>query len=103
LTWSNIGGGGTSSAGQYLLTGTIGQSNTGYSEGGNYEVLSGFWPGEPWYFVRFDDFARFAQLWLSEGGNLAGDLDNDGDIDLDDLQIFADYWLLRCPSNWPLK
>ena len=43
IVWSTIdGGGGQSSSGQYKLTGTIGQPDTDYSAGGNYELLGGF-------------------------------------------------------------
>jgi hypothetical protein len=46
IVWSTIdGGGGQSSGGPYVLTGTIGQPDAGYSEGGSYELLGGFWPG----------------------------------------------------------
>ena len=38
------GGGGMSSGGTYVLTGTIGQPDAVYSEGGSYELLGGFWP-----------------------------------------------------------
>ena len=40
-------GGGTSTGGQYTLTGTIGQPDAGWSIGGIYELLGGFWPGSP--------------------------------------------------------
>ena len=48
IVWSTFdGGGGRSSGGQYVLTGTIGQPDAGYSAGGNFELLGGFWPGGP--------------------------------------------------------
>ena len=106
IDWHTIdGGGGTSSGGVYLVTGTIGQHDAAYSEGGDYEILGGFWPGEPSYFVDFDDFARFAQYWLETGDNLPADLYNDpGDIvDEFDLNEFVYYWLYYCPYDWPLK
>jgi hypothetical protein len=104
IIWSTFdGGGGTSSNGQYSLTGTIGQPDAGYSEGGSYELLGGFWPGGPLCFVDFEHFARFAELWLYEGSGLPADLDNDEDVDINDLKEFIDYWLLCCPYNWPLK
>jgi len=95
------GGGGVSSGGQYVLIGTIGQPDAGYSAAGGYELLGGFWPGGPLCFVEFGDFARFAELWLI--GDLSGDLDNDDDIDFGDLQSLTDYWLLDCPYKWPLR
>jgi len=48
ITWYTIdGGGGTSSGGPYVLTGTIGQPDADWCEGGKYELLGGFWPGGP--------------------------------------------------------
>jgi hypothetical protein len=92
LSWYTIDGGGrTSSGGQYVLTGTIGQPDAGYSAGGSYEFWGGFWPGGPLCFVEFDDFARFAQQWLED------------DVDLYDLKEFTDYWLCICPYDWPWK
>ena len=104
LTWSTInGGGGQSSGGQYVLTGTIGQPDAGHSEDGNYELLGGFWPGGPLCFVEFDDFARFADYWLETGSDFPADLDSDKDVDLYDLQRFADIWLCHCPYGWQLR
>lgn len=45
LSWYTIGGGGQSSGGSYILTGTIGQPDVDWSKGGDYELLGGFWPG----------------------------------------------------------
>jgi hypothetical protein len=102
IVWSTIdGGGGQSSGGQYVLTGTIGQPDADWSRAGDYELLGGFWPGGPLCFVDFGDFARFAELWLSD--DLSGDLDSDEDIDFGDLQSLTDYWLLDCPYKWPLR
>ncbi len=106
LTWSTIdGGGGTSSGGPYTLTGTIGQPDAAWSSGGDYELLGGFWPGGPICIVQFDDFARFAELWLVTGGDLPADLYKDVDnvVNLLDLKVFVDYWLCYCPPAWPLK
>jgi hypothetical protein len=104
IDWYTIdGGGGTSSGGQYVLTGTIGQPDADWASGGVYELLGGFRPGGPLCIVEFDDFARLAQLWLNTGSGLAGDLDGDNDVDFDDLKEFANYWLCYCPSDWQLK
>lgn len=102
ISWYTIdGGGGTSSGGSYVLTGTIGQADADWGRGGDYEVLGGFWPGGPLCFVQFDDFARFAALWLT--ADPSGDLDGDSDIDFGDLGSLADYWLSYCPYKWPLR
>jgi hypothetical protein len=104
INWHTIdGGGGTSTGGPYRLSGTIGQPDAGYSEGGSYELLGGFWPGGPLCFVDFEHFARFAELWLYEGSGLPADLDGNDYVDLYDLKLFVDYWLLCCPYNWPLR
>jgi hypothetical protein len=103
MDWYTIdGGGGTSSGGQYTLTGTIGQPDASYSSGGKNELLGGFWPGGPICTVGFDDFARFAEQWLNAATGLAGDLDSDGDVDFDDLEILADDWMCHCPTGWKL-
>jgi hypothetical protein len=91
------------SGGQYVLTGTIGQSDAGYSAGGQYELLGGFWPGGPLCFVDFEDFALFAQYWLQEGPDLPADLYEDNTVDYLDLDVFVYEWLYYCPYTWPLK
>ena len=106
INWYTIdGGGGRSSGGPYELVGTIGQPDAAYSSGGNYEILGGFWPGGPLCFVDFEHFARFAEQWWLTGTGLPADLDDDGYNKVDglDLQVFVDYWLCYCPTDWPLK
>ena len=106
LSWSTIdGGGGTSSGGQYTVMGTIGQPDAGYSDGGGYELLGGFWAGEPLCVIDFEDFARFAGHWLDTGTGLPSDLYMDGNniVDSFDLKEFIDLWLCYCPYDWPLK
>ena len=101
IPWRAIdAGGGTSTGGQYVLTGTIGQPDADWSRAGSYELLGGFWPGGPLCFVEFGDFAMFADYWLT--ADLTGDLDDDKDLDFDDLQYLTDFWLLSCPYGWPL-
>lgn len=104
IDWHKVaGGGGTSSGGQYSLTGTIGQPDAANSAGGSYELLGGFWPGGPLCFVDSYDFVRFADYWLETGTGLPADLNGDGVVDIYDLKLFADEWLCSCPYNWPLK
>ncbi|MDB6058687.1 MAG: hypothetical protein JWO95_2531 [Verrucomicrobiales bacterium] len=44
IDWYKIaGGGGTSSNGTYLVSGTIGQADAGSMSGGNYSLTGGFW------------------------------------------------------------
>lgn len=104
ISWSTIdGGGGTSSGGAYIVRGTIGQHDAAYSQGGNYELLGGFWSAEPWCTVDFEHFARFAQYWLETGPGLPGDLYEDNAVNYFDLNIFVYEWLYYCPYAWPLK
>ncbi|MFH1614027.1 MAG: hypothetical protein ABIG61_02945 [Planctomycetota bacterium] len=106
IDWHTIdGGGGISSSGQYIVTGTIAQHDAAYSESEKYELLGGFWPGGPLCVVSFEHFARFAEYWLETGEELPADLYKDeyDIVDYLDLNIFADEWLYYCPYNWPFK
>jgi len=110
ISWYTIGGGGgVSSGGTYVLSGTTGQANAAYSAGGSYEVLGGFWPGGPLCIVDFQHFARFADWWLETGCDAGNDwcggadLNYLGDVDLIDFGLFVEEWLYWCPYNWPLK
>ena len=60
VDWYKIAGGGTSTNGQYAVTGTIGQPDaSGAMSGGNYSVTGGFWalvnvvqtPGAPTLYI----------------------------------------------------
>ncbi len=104
LRWSTIdGGGGVTSGGTYIVSGTIGQPDAAYSAGGDYELLGGFWPPEPLCTVDFEHFAIFAQYWLESGSGLPADLYGDNTVDLLDLDAFVYEWLYYCPYAWPLK
>ena len=104
IDWYTIdGGGGTSSGGQYSLTGTIGQADAGYMAGGDYELLGGFWVGGPMCIVDFEQFSLFAQYWLESGADLPADIDGSGTVDLADFEMFAYEWLFYCPIGWPLR
>jgi hypothetical protein len=106
LSWYTIdGGGGRSTGGSFVLTGTIGQPDAAYSSGGNFELLGGFWPGGPLCVVDFRDFAKFAEWWLVTGTDLPADLyeDINNIVNELDLRVFLDYWLCYCPTDWPLK
>jgi hypothetical protein len=110
VSWFTIdGGGGVSSGGQYIVTGTIGQADAAYSAGGQYEVLGGFWPGALLCTVEFHHYAMFAEYWLYSGCDAGNDwcggadLDQLGDVDWADLRLFVEEWLYWCPYDWPLK
>jgi hypothetical protein len=106
LEWSTIdGGGGLSSGGPYVLTGTIGQPDAADSASGRYEVLGGFWSGGPECLVEFEDFARFAMYWRDSGSDIPADLYKDASdvVDELDLSVFVDSWLYYCPYDWPLR
>src|SRR5689334_23907812 len=46
VNWYTIdGGGGTSSGGTFVVSGTIGQPDAGAMSGGIFVVQGGFWPG----------------------------------------------------------
>ncbi|HKS38706.1 MAG TPA: hypothetical protein VJW76_16045 [Verrucomicrobiae bacterium] len=46
IDWHTVdGGGGTSTGGSYILSGTIGQPDAGAMSGGSYTLQGGFWPG----------------------------------------------------------
>ena len=54
VDWLKVAGGGTSSNGQYSVSGTIGQHDDGPMSGGNYSLTGGLWaifvvqtPGAP--------------------------------------------------------
>ena len=97
------GGGGRSSGGPYVLTGTIDQPDAAYSSGGKYELLGGFWAGGPICVVHFGHFASFAEQWLESGSGLPADLSGDEFVDWVDLERFVYSWLYYCPPGWPLK
>jgi hypothetical protein len=65
-------GGGTSSSGSLVLSGTIGQADAGQTlAGGTFELRGGFWAG----------------VLIAE---VTGDFDGDADVDIDDYVIVHD-------------
>lgn len=102
ISWYTVdGGGGTSSGGPYTLTGTIGQLDAGWSIGGNYELLGGFWPGEAIIIIKFQDLAELADRWPDS--DLTSDPVQDDFVDFDELIRLANYWLDCCPCYWTLS
>ncbi len=109
ISWYTIdGGGGTSSGGTYQLTGTVGQPDAGYHDGGANELLGGFWGGGPLCIVNFEQFATLASYWLEEschaGNNYCdgADLVGEDGVNIEDLKILSSQWLNVCPFGWPL-
>jgi hypothetical protein len=106
IDWYTIdGGGGTSTGGPYILTGTIGQHDASHSQSEVFIVMGGFWPSGPTCIVNLEHFASFAEYWLMTGPGLPADLYDDGGqtVNIDDLGVFLDYWLYACPYDWPLE
>lgn len=100
LEWSTIdGGGGTSSNGNYVLRGTIGQPDAGQISGGDYTVTGGFW-FVPACIVDLNDLSAFVDHWLLTGAQPA-DFNGDNEVDLKDYSILASYWIQDCPNDWP--
>ena len=103
LTWSSIdNGGGTSSGGKYTLSATIAQPESGNNFAEGFELNAGFWGSGPLCLVNFEDFAHFAQYWLDSGPAIPSDINEDGTVDINDLNYFLDYWLWYCPEDWSL-
>ena len=63
------------------------------------------WLGGQECIVNLEHFGRFAEYWLMTGADLPADLSVDeyDTVNLDDLDVFLDYWLWFCPPEWPLK
>ena len=104
LSWHTIdGGGGTSTAGSFELTGTIGQPDAGaVMTGGKFTLIGGFWagvgsaPGEPcpWDLdsdgiVGVGDLLTLFANWGTPG---PGDFNNDGIVGVGDLLIMFANW-----------
>jgi len=79
LTWFTVdGGGGTSSGGDFVLRGTIGQPDAGNLSGGDFTLRGGYWQpaaaGDPGC------------------GDCPTDVDGDGDINAFDLANLLGAW-----------
>jgi len=112
LDWWTVDGGGEmwTAAGDFELSGTIGQPDAGaVMSGGDFELTGGFWAGigeDEFCFGDLDGdgevgLADLAQL-LSHYGETSGatyedgDLDADGDVDLSDLAALLGVYGTTC-------
>lgn len=50
--------------------------------------------------VNFIDYSMLMRNWHVTGPNLAGDLNMDNIVDINDLAIFSDYWLSDCYEEY---
>ncbi len=73
----------------YLAAGSGGRASglDGFPEPDFYPNLNGD------AIVNFADFALFAGNWRESGSGLGGDFDDSGAVDINDLEIFAYFWL----------
>ena len=94
------GGGGTSTGGDFSLTGTIGQPDAGASTGGSFSMEGGFWaaPAIPPCPEDLDgsgaaDFGDILAI-LAAWGNAGGpeDLDGSGTVDFGDILVVLAVW-----------
>gem|GEM_PF-1750242 len=113
INWYTIDGGGAmlAAAGDFELSGTIGQLDASVSmAGGDFEITGGFWVGavaDPFCFgdldengeVDLNDLATLLGRYGTTSGMTYadGDLDDDGDIDLDDLAYLLGLYGTICP------
>jgi hypothetical protein len=104
ITWYTIdGGGGTSTGGDYSLSGTIGQHDaSGPLVGGDYSVTGGFWVGVGGsacgcaadYNVDGGVDGADVELFFADWVDAAGcaDVNQDGGTDGSDVEVFFELW-----------
>lgn len=113
ISWYTIdAGGGTSSAGGFELSGTIGQHDPGVMSGGQYTLTGGFWSGAGEAFCYPDcdtstgkgvldifDFLCFQSSFVT-GESYACDCDittGAGTCDIFDFLCFQSSFVASCP------
>jgi len=52
--------------------------------------------------VNYLHLKTMAEQWLNSGAGWSADLKADNNIDFEDFNILASYWMDYCPSDWPL-
>ena len=104
IDWYTIdGGGGTSTGGNFELSGTIGQPDAGAMAGADFELAGGFWPaagetGSPCPAdltgddqVDIDDLFAVLAAW-GTCDECPEDINEDGVVDIDDLFAVLAAW-----------
>ena len=105
LLWHTIDGGASQkTSGPYRLISTVGQFDAAPAQitEESLRLSGGVWPDISSCLIDFEDFAHFAAQWLMVGPDLTADLNEDGRVELDDLLLFSQMWLVHCPSGWQL-
>lgn len=110
LVWSSVDGGGTmfTTAGEFELSGTIGQPDAGAMGQDGFGLNSGFWsvvaPGVTCPAditgdgqIDMSDLALLISDFGCPGPDCAADIDGDGDSDLTDLSELLAQFGLPCP------
>jgi hypothetical protein len=83
LSWNTIdGGGGTSTNGAFVCSGTAGQPDASSANGGDFQLAGGFWAGV-----------------VAPGTVCIGDCNNDGDVTVDDLLLMVNIALGLAPFS----
>ena len=83
LTWHTVdGGGGTSSGGDFVLRGTIGQPDAGDLSGGDFTLRGGFW-----------------QTFGVDCGDCPTDVDGNGETEAFDLANLLGKWGPVTPAS----
>lgn len=111
ITWSTIdSGGGTSNAGAFTLSGTIGQPDASPAlTGGVYTLTGGFWPAinaaspacndadlaEPYAVLDLADINTFIAGFVTQ--QPIADINTDGIYDLADINAFIAAFTTGCP------
>ncbi|TVQ51036.1 MAG: hypothetical protein EA377_13425 [Phycisphaerales bacterium] len=107
LSWFTIdSGGGVSSSGAIVLSGTIGQFDAGMMSGGSFELAGGYWTGgaitpvvPPCVGdinnsggVDVFDLLLLLESWGSCPAPCSADLNNSGAVDVFDLLLLLENW-----------
>ena len=107
LGWHTIdAGGGSSAAGAFQLSGTIGQHDAGVMSGGGFTLTGGFWSGAPEASCYADcdgngsldifDFLCFQNSFVA-GDPYACDCDPNPACDIFDFLCFQTAFVAGCP------